>query len=163
MQMQNVKRGGQDCPPPLRASESFPGGLSSCDGYCGFRLLVHSLLCLLGLLALWVLLFDGADLHTALEDRSILNADPLGNHVARQRTLTTNIHAIRNLDVAVNLAQNDDFASTDAGSDDAIAANGYTAIGEIDRPLDFAVYVERFGAGDFTLDHQRTPNGGLPH
>jgi hypothetical protein len=78
--------------------------LSACDCGCRFELLGCGGLCWLdrgllglGLLGLISLLLDSADLHAAFQDCSILYADPVGYHIARQRALAANIQAVRTL------------------------------------------------------------------
>ncbi len=63
----------------------------------------------------------------------------------------------------MNLAQDYDFAGADAGGDDAVAANGDAAIGQVDRSFDLAVDVERLRTGYFALHYKRASDGGLIH
>src|SRR6266478_4406379 len=70
-------------------------GLRGCGGLCRLR---RGLLGL-GLLGLIGLLLDSADLHAACQDGSILYADPVGYHIARQRAFAANIQTVRALDV----------------------------------------------------------------
>ena len=79
-------------------------------------------------------MFDGADLHAAFKNGSIFNADPLGDHIARQRTFAADVQTIGDLNVAVNLAQNYNFAGADVGGDAAIAADGYAVSAKLMVP-----------------------------
>ena len=76
------------------------------------------------------------------------------------RTFSTDVDAVGALDVAGNLAHDDNFASLDAGIDAAVPANRDAAFG---RGFAFnpAIDVERLGAADFSLDDQGTANGRL--
>ena len=50
------------------------------------------------------------------------------------------------LDVALDFAQNHNFAGGDVGRDAAVTSDGDPTIAEIDRTFDLAVDIERFGA-----------------
>ena len=96
-------------------------------------------------------MLDCAHLHAALQNGSILNADALGDHIARQRTFAADVQTVGALDVALHLAQDHNFAGADVGGDAAVASDGDPVLGKIDGALDSPIDVERFGAADFAL------------
>ena len=102
-----------------------------------------------------------ADVDAALEERAILDADARRGHVAAQRALGANVHAVRGGDIAAHLAQNDDLAGGDVGRHLAVAAHGHAVAGKVDAALHLAVDKQRLGAGDLALDEQAFADGGL--
>jgi len=80
-----------------------------------------------------------ADIDSALEECSVLDADAGGSDVAGQGALGADVNAIGGGNVALQLAQYDDFAGADAGADHAILAYGHAIAGDIDAALDLAI------------------------
>jgi hypothetical protein len=146
----------------LRASRPLTlEELSACCRGCRFGLLGCGGLCWLGrgllglgLLGLISLLLDSADLHAAFQDCSILYADPVGYHIARQRAFAPNIQPVRALDVALHLADDHNFAGTDVGGGAAVTPNGDAVTGKINGALDSAIDVQRLGTADLAFDDQ---------
>src|SRR5712692_11416322 len=139
--------------------------LSACDRGCRFGLLGCGGLCGLGrsllglsLLRLISLLLDSADLHAAFQNGSVLNADALSDHIPGQRAFAADVQTVRALDVALHLAQDHNFASTDVGGDASVTPNSDAVTGKINGALDSAIDVQRFGAADFTFDDQGAPD-----
>ena len=128
-------------------------GLVGCGGLCWLR---RGLLGL-GLLGLINFLLDSADLHAAFQDCSILYADPVGYHIARQRALAANIQAIRTLDVTLHLADDHNFAGTDVGGDVTVTPNGDAVTGKINGALDSAIDVQRLGTAASPLMTSERP------
>src|SRR6266496_317844 len=108
-----------------------------------------------------MLLLGGRQLHAATKHRAIFHADALADHVAGKCAFAADVHAVAALDVARDLAHDDDFARGNVGLHHAIAAHGYTMIFEGQRAFDLAIYVKRLAAADFAFDHQRASDGGL--
>src|SRR5580693_7887242 len=102
-----------------------------------------------------------ADIDAALEKGAIFNADASRGHIAGQRALGPDIHAIARGDVAAHLAQDHDLAGSDAGRHLAVAPYGNAVSGQVDTAVDLAVDIKGLGPGDFTFDHQALADGGL--
>src|SRR5207253_1202891 len=131
----------------LRLPFFFPCQLlSGSQMHCRLCWLGRSLLGL-SLLRLISLLFDSADLHAAFQEGSILYADPVGCHIARQRAFAADIQTVRALDVTLHLADNHNFAGTDVGGDATVTPNGDALTGKINGALDSAIDVQRLGTG----------------
>ena len=64
-------------------------------------------------------------------------------------------------DIALDLAEDHDFAGADAGRDLAVLAHGDAVAGQVDAALDLAVDIQRFGAGNLALDEEAFADGGL--
>ena len=58
-----------------------------------------------------------ADVDAALEESAVFNADAGRGHVAGEGAFRADIDAVGGGDIALELAENDDFAGADAGSD----------------------------------------------
>ena len=75
-----------------------------------------------------------ADVDTALEERAIFNADASCGHIAGEGAFRTDVHAVSGIDVALELAENDDLAGADAGRDIAVLAHGDAIAGDLMLP-----------------------------
>src|SRR5713226_5632448 len=127
-------------------------GSGPCDRGCRFGLRLRLPVRLI------ILVLDGPDLDAAFQHSSVLHADTLGDHIARQRALAANIQTVRALDVALHLADDHNFAGTDVGGDATVTPNSDAVAGKINGALDSAIDVQRFGAADFTFDDQGAPD-----
>ena len=108
-------------------------------------------------------MLDRAHLHAALQNGPVLNADALGDHIARQRAFAADVQTVGALNVALHLAQDHNFAGADVGGDAAVASNGDAVFGKIDGALDSPIDIERFGSADFALDDHRAADRSLLH
>jgi len=115
------------------------------------------------LLSLRLVVLDRTHLHAALQNGSILNADALGDHVAGQCSLASDVQTVGALNVALHLAQDHNFAGADVGGDAAVASDGDAVLGKIDGALDAPIDIERFGAADFPFDDHRAADRSLFH
>ena len=78
-----------------------------------------------------------------------------------KRAFAADVDAVGGMHVAAHLAKNHNFASHDVGRDLAVAADSDAIAGEVDCAFDFAIDVERLGAGDLALDDEALADGGL--
>ena len=102
-----------------------------------------------------------ADVDAALEERAIFNADAGRGHVAGEGAFGTDVDAISGIDVALELAEDDDFAGADAGRDIAVLAHRDAIAGNADAALNLAVDEQGFGAGNLALDGEALADAGL--
>ncbi len=82
-----------------------------------------------------------ADVDPALEKRSVLDRDPLRDHVAGQSAVGANVNPVGGVDVALHFAEHHHFPRRDVGLHLAVPANRHPVAVERDRALDFAVDV----------------------
>ena len=84
-----------------------------------------------------------ADVDATLEVGAVFDADAGGSHVAAQRALGADVHAVGGSYVATHFAQDDDFACDYVSRDLSVAANGDAVAGKVDAALDFSVDKKR--------------------
>src|ERR1700738_2651337 len=76
------------------------------------------------------LLLAGRQLHAATEYRAIFHADAPADDIAGKRAFAADIHAIAALDIARDLAHNDNFSCRNVGCNYAIPSHSHTVIFE---------------------------------
>src|SRR5205823_12334988 len=104
---------------------------------------------------------SGRQLHAAAEHGAIFHADARADHITGQSAFAADVHAVAALDVASDLAHDDNFARGNVRLHHAVAADGHAMIFKAQGAFDASVNVERLAAADFTFDHQRSSDGGL--
>ena len=102
-----------------------------------------------------------ADINAALEECAVFDADALGDDIAGEGAFAADVNTVAGGDVALYLAEHNDFAGGDAGSNLAIAANGNAVAGQVDGALNLAVNVEGFRTADLTFHDKRLTDGRL--
>jgi hypothetical protein len=101
-----------------------------------------------------------ADVNAALEEGAIANADALCGHIPGQRTFTADVHTVAGIDIAAHFAKNHHFPGSDIRRHLGIPANRDPAVRRVDRTLDVAFDIQRFGTYDFALDLQALADRG---
>lgn len=96
--------------------------------------------------------FSLFNVDTAFEEGAIFDADASCRYVSGQGPLCTDIDTVSCIDVAANLAQDDNFAGVDAGGDLTISADGDAVPRKIYAALNLAVDKKRFRSCNFALD-----------
>ena len=102
-----------------------------------------------------------ADVDAALEERAIFNGDARRDHVAGQRPIAANIHAVAGGQIPPDFAQHHNLPRINVGSNHSIAADRHSIAREVDRSLHAPINVERLRARHFALNNQRLANRGL--
>jgi hypothetical protein len=102
-----------------------------------------------------------ADVDSALEERTVFNADALCNYIARQGTLTADIHTVACIDVAAHFAEDDDFSRGDVRRYLAIPAHCHAIARQIDRAFHLAIDVQRFGTCHLALNDEALADSSL--
>jgi len=73
-----------------------------------------------------------ADIDAALEEGAVFDGDTRRDNIAGQRTIAADIDAITRSQIAAHLAQHDDLARINVGSDHSVAAHRHPIAGKID-------------------------------
>ena len=70
----------------------------------------------------------------ALEVAAVFDTNASAYHVAGERALGADIHAVRSGNIAPNTAQHHNFSGSDGGSNLTVVAYSYMAAGKVDGP-----------------------------
>jgi hypothetical protein len=101
-----------------------------------------------------------ADVNAALEEGAIANADALCGHIPGQRTFTADVHTVAGIDITAYFAKNHHFPGSDIRRHLGIPTNRDPTVRRVDRTLDVAVDIQRFGTYYFALDLQALADRG---
>src|ERR1700690_367173 len=121
----------------LRTSARARRGRHRFRCFGGFHLIL--LLPVLLILRRLLLLFGVANFDSTLEDGAFFHADAVCNHVAGEQAFIADIEAIGALDVALNLAHDDDFLGHDVGGNVAVAADSDSILWKANSAFDAAI------------------------
>src|SRR5260370_12000952 len=100
-------------------------------------------------------------LYLALHESAFLDGEPAGKDIAAHDSGLAQFNPSGGADIAGQLAEDHQVANIEVGHDAGVRSDGEAAIGERDRPLQIAVHVQVFIAGELSSnDHRFADDGG---